>query len=85
MHGMDMAFKFCTSDSEWTFDFIFHSFQALYTILAPYVSPFFSTTWFFHSGTFTAFTHRLGSTQNPARGPLAGAPSTAGTSMYLPV
>lgn len=63
----------------------FYSFQALYTILAPYVSPFLSTIWLLHSGTLAAFTHRLGSTQNPALAPLAGTPPTAGTLMCLPV
>lgn len=62
-----------------------YSAQALYTILLPYFSPFFSTTMSFHSGTLMALTHRLGSTQNPALRPLAGAPSTAGTSMWRPV
>lgn len=62
-----------------------YSFHALYTILQPYFSPFLSTIMSFHSGTLTAFTHRLGSTQKPAREPRAGAPSTAGTSIPLPV
>lgn len=33
-----------------------YSFHALYTIRAPYVCPFFSSVWLFHSGTLSALT-----------------------------
>jgi hypothetical protein len=62
-----------------------YSLHPLYTILAPYVSPFFSTDCALHSSTLTALTYRLGSTQKALLLDRAGRPPTAGTSMYLPV
>lgn len=38
------------------FPFFPYSFHALYTIRAPYVCPFFSSVWAFHSGTLSALT-----------------------------
>lgn len=64
---------------------LIYSFHALYTILAPYFSPFLSTTWLLQSSTLMAFTNLLGSTQKPLRDPRAGAPPTAGTSIHFPV
>lgn len=65
--------------------FFLYSVQALYTILAPYVSPFFKRTMFFHSGTLQALIQRPGSQQKALRGPLAGRPSAAGTLVRSPV
>jgi hypothetical protein len=33
-----------------------YSFHALYTMRDPYVCPFLSSVWSFHSGTLSAFT-----------------------------
>lgn len=62
-----------------------YAFQPLYTILAPYFSPFLSSIWLFHASTLQAFTNRLGSTQNALLALRAGRPATSGTSMNLPV
>ncbi|KAJ2981709.1 hypothetical protein NQ176_g1863 [Zarea fungicola] len=61
------------------------SAQALYTIRAPYVSPFFSTVMAFHSGTFAAFVQRPGSQQNADLAPRATTPSAGATLVKSPV
>lgn len=56
------------------------SFQVLYTILLPYLSPFFKTTMCRQSDLLIALTKRLGSMQKPENGPRLGLPSTAASS-----